>query len=59
MNKKSIPCYFKSVKKIIYNSYSAINTLNNQPPLVNINNPEEDIPSNLCNCNVFYTSPMT
>jgi len=34
------------------------NELDNQQPLVNINNPEVDIPSNLCSCNVFYTSSL-
>tara|TARA_B100001142_G_scaffold328584_2_gene389118 strand:- start:6559 stop:7410 length:852 start_codon:yes stop_codon:yes gene_type:complete len=42
---------------LIQNTMHEQNTLNNQSPLVNINNPEEDIPSTLCNCNVFYTSP--
>ena len=43
---------------LIPNTAHVQNTLNNQTPMVNINNPEEDIPSTLCNCNIFYTSSL-
>ena len=43
---------------LIQNTKHEQNILNNQSPLVDINNPEEDIPSTLCNCNLFYTSPL-
>ena len=43
---------------LIPNTAHEQNTLNNQTPMVNINNPEEDIPSTLCKCNIFYTSPL-
>ena len=43
---------------LMQNTKHEQNILNNQSPLVDINNPEEDIPSTLCNCNLFYTSPL-
>ena len=43
---------------LIQNTKHEQNILNNQSPMVDINNPEEDIPSTLCNCNLFYTSPL-